>query len=406
MHVNWFEDEFYAKKKIPAENKIYEIQEQVQFNKSIKRLLIKFIMLLSMIGILMGMMVHFKYLNKGLNNESLSDLLALNYDSSLSSSGESESQSVITATAKVTPSVISVLSYNNLDLQNRELLGIGSGVIYKISQNKVYIITNCHVVDQGQSYQIVTYDGEKYEAKLIGKDLITDIAVIEVISNKLKKIGNLGDSNKLKIGETVIALGNSLGLGHSPTVTKGIISSLNRSIPVSIFNNGTYDWEMEVIQTDAAINQGNSGGPLINLKGDVIGINSLKISDTGVEGLGFSIPINNIKPIIKQLVANGRVSRVMMGVMIQDLQEISNADKFQLPKNIETGVVLTEVYGPSLEAGLQINDVIIRLDNEDIHNGIDLRKYLFTHKHNGDKLLVVFYRNGVKTKVELELIER
>lgn len=406
--MSWFEDDFYAKEKSTSKQKP-KVKGMNEISKSsLYRLFSKLFFLIILSVVLVAVVIQTGSLHNGVYSNNGKQTVQHETEKPMepSLSGQNDSLSAIRATETVTPSVVSVLSFIGEDTDNRQLLGIGSGVIYHISNQEIKIITNSHVVDSGNSFQVVSYLGDMYEATLIGKDALTDLAVLQIKTNELQDQAQLGDSDQLQIGETVIALGNSLGLGYAPTVTKGIVSSLNRIIPVSTSLNGPYDWEMEVIQTDAAINQGNSGGPLINLLGEVIGINSSKIANTGVEGLGFSIPINDVKPIIEQLEEYGKVKRAMMGVVLRDLQEITNQSKLKLPQNIKQGVVVLEATGPALEAGIEINDVIVKLDNYDIQDSIDLRKYLFTEKQIGDTLLVTFYRQGKEKEVVLKLMER
>ena len=156
--------------------------------------------------------------------------------------------------------------------------GTGSGVIYKKQDGKAYIVTNHHVVEGAQELDITFDDGTKAEGRLIGSDMWTDLAVIEIDATDVKAVAEFGDSDALKRGETVIAIGNPLGLGFSGSVTLGVVSGKDRSIPVDFNEDGIVDWYADVLQTDAAINPGNSGGALMNLAGQLIGINSMKIS--------------------------------------------------------------------------------------------------------------------------------
>ncbi len=179
--------------------------------------------------------------------------------------------------------------------------GTGSGVVYKIENGEAYIVTNHHVIENAEKLEVTLADGSKKEATLIGSDIWTDLAVIKVDADGIETVANFGDSEVLKQGETVIAIGNPLGLDFYGSVTVGVISGTNRAVPVDLNGDGTEDWQSEVLQTDAAINGGNSGGALVNLNGDLIGINSMKIASESVEGLGFAIPINTVIPIIQQL---------------------------------------------------------------------------------------------------------
>jgi serine protease Do len=304
---------------------------------------------------------------------------------------------------KVKPAVVSVISSKKEDQGSG--VGVGSGVIFQKNGGNVYILTNNHVVEEGTSFEIVNDQGEHKKATLVGKDRITDLAVLEAGGEGVKAIAEFGDSDSLKAGEFAVAVGNPLGLGYSPTVTLGIISIPKRTIPVSLSQGGDNDWEMDVIQTDAAINQGNSGGPLVNIDGQVIGINSLKIADMGVEGLGFAIPINSAKPIIDSLISSHKVKRPLMGVATQDLQSFKGTDGLKLPNDVKTGVIVFEVSGPAKEAGIEAQDVIVQLDNRNIGTTIALRKYLYNEKKIGDKVLVTFYRGGKRMNATLLLAE-
>ncbi|OEH85365.1 hypothetical protein BHU72_04535 [Desulfuribacillus stibiiarsenatis] len=186
--------------------------------------------------------------------------------------------------------------------------GSGSGVIYRAEDNRTIIITNHHVIERASRIYVTLPTGEQIIARLIGSDQLTDLAVLEVTSSDLKgtTLAVIGNSAALRQGEPAIAIGNPLGQRLAQTVTAGIISGTQRFLPVTI--NGARH-EVEVIQTDAAINPGNSGGALLNIRGELIGINSAKIAMTGVEGIGFAIPINKAQPIISDILTHGRVIR-------------------------------------------------------------------------------------------------
>ena len=285
--------------------------------------------------------------------------------------------------------------------------GTGSGVVYKIENGEAYIVTNHHVIENAEKLEVTLADGSKKEATLIGSDIWTDLAVIKVAADDIETVANFGDSEVLKQGETVIAIGNPLGLDFYGSVTVGVISGTNRAVPVDLNGDGTEDWQSEVLQTDAAINGGNSGGALVNLNGDLIGINSMKIASESVEGLGFAIPINTVIPIIQQLEGNGQVVRPAMGISLMDLTDIPafyQAQTLQLPEGITTGVVVAEVVEGSAaaEAGMKQYDVIFEMDGQTIESVIDLRQHLYTKTAVGDTLNVKVYRAG--KVVELNLI--
>ena len=269
--------------------------------------------------------------------------------------------------------------------------GTGSGVIYKKENGKAFIVTNNHVIEGASQLEVTLADGTKIPATLKGSDPWTDLAVLEVDGNSIKTIAEFGDSDTLKSGEPVIAIGNPLGLGFSGSVTSGIISGVERTIPVDLNGDGIEDWQVEVLQTDAAINPGNSGGALINIAGQVIGINSMKIAQEAVEGIGLSIPINTAIPIIKSLEQFGEMIRPTMGVQLRNLTEISayhQQETLKMPNDVTEGVMIEAVVAnsPAGRAGLKELDVIVEMDGETIADVITLRKHLYNEKNIGDKM--------------------
>ncbi|MCT2345919.1 trypsin-like peptidase domain-containing protein [Niallia taxi] len=288
--------------------------------------------------------------------------------------------------------------------------GTGSGVIYRKSGDTAYIVTNNHVVEGASELEVTLADGKKVSAELIGSDIWTDLAVLKVSSKDISKVAEFGNSDALKSGEPVIAIGNPLGLTFSGSVTQGIVSGLDRTIPIDINSDGVADWQSEVIQTDAAINPGNSGGALVNIKGQLIGINSMKISESSVEGIGLAIPINSAVPIIEDLEEYGEVKRPYMGVELESVSDIPGyyqEEALKLPKDLTTGVAIKSVSpkSPAEKAGLKELDVIVELDGKKIKDLIELRKHLYTDKKIGDKLKIKYYREGKEKTAELTLSE-
>lgn len=297
---------------------------------------------------------------------------------------------------------------NNSSHNKPEAVGTGSGVIYKKAGDKAFIVTDQHVVEGATKLEVSLNDGTKLPAKLLGSDIWTDLAVLEIDGGKVKEIAMFGDSDKLKIGEPVIAIGNPLGPTFSGSVTKGIISGLKRTIPIDINQDGVDDWQAEVLQTDAAINPGNSGGALINIDGQVIGINSMKIAQQSVEGIGLSIPINSAKPIINDLEKYGTVKRAYMGVDIKSVSEIPayyQQEVLKLPSNVNYGAAVRQVVpgSPAALAELKTLDVIVEMDGKKINDVLELRKYLYQAKKAGNSLNVRFYRNGAIKSTVMKL---
>jgi serine protease Do len=278
--------------------------------------------------------------------------------------------------------------------------GSGTGVIFKKDRDHAYIVTNNHVIEGAEEIEITVHGGEKTTAELIGTDSLTDIAVLKIDSKYATDPLAFGDSSTLRAGETVLAIGNPLGLDLSNTVTQGIVSAVDRTIEVS---TSAGNWDLNVIQTDAAINPGNSGGALVNTSGQLIGLNSLKIADDGVEGLGFAIPSNDLVPIIDEIMEKGEVVRPYIGVGLADLTQMYLQN---LPNDLKEGVMVSNVdpNSPASKAGLAVQDVIVSINGTKIKDSNELRKYLYTELEVGDKAQLEVYRGNEKVSVQLALI--
>jgi serine protease Do len=391
--LSFFKDDFYSTK--PSKRGYYNRRPQSPMG----------IALLSAVGgaLLVALVLFFGGFGKTAGPSDQHVITAM----TTGTSANDEEIRQVDAIAKVRPSVVSVISLvKSDDPAKAKSYGLGSGVIFQISGNKARIVTNNHVVEGGNAYEVVLFNNQRRKAVLVGRDALTDLAVLETDASGLSVSAEFGDSDSLQSGQIAIAIGNPLGLDFSQTVTKGIISNPKRTIPTAVGANGEATWEMDVIQTDAAINQGNSGGPLVNIQGQVIGINSLKIAESGVEGLGFAIPINGAKPILEDLIRDHKVKRPYMGITPDDLQTYtSGVDVLKLPDSVKAGVIVMDAVGPAKDAGLKTRDVIVELDGKPIDNGFALRKYLFDSKNIGDTLSVTYYRGGKKAKLSLTLGE-
>jgi serine protease Do len=286
--------------------------------------------------------------------------------------------------------------------------GTGSGVIYKIDGKYAYVVSNHHVVEGADELEISLADGERVPAELLGSDPFNDLAVLRMDSSYVDKAIELGLSENLRVGEPVLAIGNPLGLQFAGSVTQGIISGKERVVPQDLNGDGIADWNAEVIQTDAAINPGNSGGALINMQGQLIGINSMKIAQDAVEGIGFSIPIDTAKPLIDDLEDDGQITRPYMGITPISLSEIPSynwRNSLKLPDEVTSGVIVDNVFrmSPASQAGLQEFDVIVELDGKPIYDVIGLRKHLYIEKAPGEEMKVTYYRNGEKRTTTMTL---
>ncbi len=290
------------------------------------------------------------------------------------------------------------------DLQT---VGTGSGAIYKVDGNKAYVFTNNHVIDGSDAVDVLLKDGTRVQAEVIGADVWTDLAVLSISSDDIDAVAEFGDSDNLKVGEPAVAIGSPLGTDFASSVTSGIVSAVNRAVPVDTDGDGTYDWEMTAIQTDAAINPGNSGGPLVNIAGQVIGINSMKISTSTVEGMGFAIPSNDAVDIINQLEKSGEITRPILGIGMVDLAMISQQQQdavLNVPKDLTGGVVIAEVNSGSAAeaAGLAQNDIVVKFNGVDVTSGVELRKQIYSTKV-GDDVEVEYYRDGSLEKTTINM---
>ncbi len=325
------------------------------------------------------------------------------------------STQVTKAYDKVAEAVVGVVNIQQTSFwgqttEKDEEAGSGSGVIYKKAGNKAYVVTNNHVVEGASKLEVNLKDGTKVPARLLGTDTWTDLAVLEIDATHVKTVAELGNSDQVRTGEPVIAIGNPLGQQFSSSVTEGIISGTNRTIEEDLDKDGIPDWQVEVLQTDAAINPGNSGGALVNMEGKVIGINSMKIAEQAVEGIGLAIPISNAIPVINDLEKYNEVRRPYMGLSLKSLSEIPQyylEEALHLPKNITKGVAILEVSpsSPAAKTGLKEFDVIVALDDKPMDDVIQLRKHLYNDKKIGDSMKVTFYRNGKKETVTIKLVK-
>ncbi|HLR34667.1 MAG TPA: trypsin-like peptidase domain-containing protein [Tissierellales bacterium] len=274
----------------------------------------------------------------------------------------------------------------------RPVEGVGSGVIV---DSNGYILTNSHVIGDGKAKElnVLFESGDKMPGKVLWSDPALDLAIVKVDKTGLPA-ADLGDSDSLEVGELAVAIGNPLGLDFQRTVTSGVISGLNRSIKID-----EYNIIEDLIQTDASINPGNSGGPLLNNKGQVIGINTAKIT-TG-EGLGFSIPINEVKPILEQVIKEGDFKTVFLGIQGLEVAKYESALGVEL--NVENGIVAVEVLPntPVAKAGVKNGDVITHIDKKKIENWNQMKKILLKYK-KGDKANFTIYRDG--KEIELEVV--
>ncbi len=313
-----------------------------------------------------------------------------------------EETAVEQAIDKVYDAVVVVESFSN----NRKI-GTGTGFIYKKDNKYGYVMTNSHVIGNGNQVKILLSDGKEIDAKILGKDALSDIAVLSISSNSVKKVAEIGNSENTKLGNTVITVGAPMGSEYSGTVTKGILSGKDRMLTVSLSSYSSNDLMIRVLQTDAAINPGNSGGPLVNIAGQVIGITSLKLVQSEVEGMGFAIPIEDAMRYVEDLESGKEISRPFIGIEMLDVNEVYSLfiEGIILDEEIEKGVVIINVTenSPAEKIGLKRGDIILKMGDKEIDNKAQLRYELYKYKV-GDKLKIFVYRDEKISEYTLTLI--
>ncbi|MGG0028692.1 trypsin-like peptidase domain-containing protein [Bacillus safensis subsp. osmophilus] len=325
------------------------------------------------------------------------------------------SNSISSMVENVSPAIVGITNYQtpfDESQQNKssqeEETGTGSGVIFKKSGNKAYVLTNNHVIEGANKLTVSLHDGKTIEGKLVGADPLTDLAVVEISSSHVTKVAALGNSSSLRAGETVIAIGNPLGEDLSRTVTQGIVSGVDRTVSM---NTSAGESSINVIQTDAAINPGNSGGPLLTTDGKVVGITSMKISETGVEGIGFALPINDVKPIADQLLAKGKIERPYIGISMLDLEQVPDVYQKETlglkSSQLDQGVYVKDIAAgsPAAKAGLKSEDVITAINGKQIKTGSELRHELYTNAKVGDTVSITLIRNGKQETKQVTLTQ-
>lgn len=304
-----------------------------------------------------------------------------------------QNTAVVLAAEEVVPAVVGItnlgMAYNHFygttSLQERST---GSGVIIDSSG---YVVTNNHVIENAVEIKVTLEDGEEFPAEVIGTDPGTDLAVLKIDRDGLPSV-KFSDSGNLRVGELAIAIGNPLGLEFQQTVTVGVISALDRSIRIG-------EHTFSFIQTDAAINDGNSGGPLINAIGEVVGINTAKIKIPGVEGMGFAIPSNTVQMIVSGLIEYGEIIRPWVGIMVRDVNRVV-AEGFDLP--VDYGVLVEETIegSPAARSGIRPGDIIIQMGGEKINNFNRLKSVINSYKV-GEETVIKIFRDGREMEVDL-----
>ena len=302
---------------------------------------------------------------------------------------------VVQVAREVGPAVVGITNKavaRNIFNQAVETEGVGSGVIFRADG---YIVTNNHVIENAREIIVSLADGSTVNGQLVGTDEMTDIAVVKVDTQNLPA-ARFGNSDEIMVGEPVVAIGNPMGLEFQGSVTVGVVSALNRTIEIN-------DRRFNLLQTDAAISPGNSGGALVNYDGEVIGINSAKLAKSGVEGIAFAIPSNVVQNVIREIMEKGYVARPYLGVTIFDEP---TAARYGYALELERGVYVFQVAlnSPAGRAGLQRGDVILSINDKAVNSVTEIRADIAGRKV-GDTVRVVFDRNGTQMTVDVVLQE-
>lgn len=310
-----------------------------------------------------------------------------------------EKETIKSAIDKVYDAVVVIETYDDYNNQ----AGAGTGFVYKIDDKYGYIITNHHVISGAKKIRVTNTSDVEVEAKLLGNDEYSDIAVLIVEKDFALKKVEFGDSTKSELGDTIFTVGSPLGKKYLGTVTKGILSGKDRQVEVSL-TNGSFI--MEVLQTDAAINPGNSGGPLLNVNGQVIGVTSMKLVQDEIEGMGFAIPIEMVSAILSDLEKGKAIERPLFGAQLFDVDKSYYLRNYnvEIDKSLASGTILMKVENdsPAQRAGLQAGDVIVKVDDEKVENTAHFRYLLYKH-HVGDKIKVVYNRKGQEKELTITL---
>lgn len=303
-------------------------------------------------------------------------------------------ETLVEAVEKISKSVVNIASVKMVHDQMFRVFpvqGVGSGVII---DKDGYVLTNYHVIDDAERLRVTLSDGRVFKGKVVGVDPPTDLAVIKIETNEEIPFAKLGDSSRLKVGQIVLAVGNPFGLTGGPTVTSGIVSSLDRGIQTE---NGM----LELIQTDAAINPGNSGGPLVNTTGEVVAINTANMPYA--QGIGFAVPVDTAKSILKDLIEKGRVSRPWIGIVSMKVTR-NLARYYGLPLNEGALAIQIEPFSPADNAGMRKGDIIEEVDGNKITEPSEISAHI-RKKQVGDKITLAINRNGRLIQIPLQLEE-
>ena len=306
------------------------------------------------------------------------------------------------AVDKVYDSVIVVSTY-----KQNQVISTGSGFIYKTNESEAYLITNHHVVDGGNSFKITYTDGDEVDVTLVGSDEYSDIAVLKVGTKEGYKAVELGNSDTMRVGDTTFVVGAPLGDVYSWSVTRGILSGKERLVEVSLSNSYQSDYIMNVLQTDSPVNSGNSGGPISNSNGEVIGVVNAKISSSGVEGIGFAIPIEVAMEKAEEIINGNKSSYPYLGVSmlnVEDARNYINYRRYIPDNNITSGVIVIDIEKDSVayKNGMENGDIITQINGKEVKNVAYLRYELYKYKI-GETIKVKVLRDSEIKEISIKL---
>ncbi|HDZ0259521.1 TPA: trypsin-like peptidase domain-containing protein [Staphylococcus aureus] len=357
--------------------------------------------------ILMGIIILIVILNAIFNNVNKNDRMNDNNDT--------DAQKYTTTMKNANNTVKSVVTVENETSKDSSLPKdkasqdeVGSGVVYKKSGDTLYIVTNAHVVGDKENQKITFSNNKNVVGKVLGKDKWSDLAVVKATSSdsSVKEIA-IGDSNNLVLGEPILVVGNPLGVDFKGTVTEGIISGLNRNVPIDFDKDNKYDMLMKAFQIDASVNPGNSGGAVVNREGKLIGVVAAKISMPNVENMSFAIPVNEVQKIVKGLETKGKIDYPDVGVKMKNIASLNSFERqaVKLPGKVKNGVVVDQVDNNGLadQSGLKKGDVITELDGKLLEDDLRFRQIIFSHKDDLKSITAKIYRDGKEKEINIKL---
>lgn len=357
--------------------------------------------------ILMGIIILIVILNAIFNNVNKNDRMNDNNDT--------DAQKYTTTMKNANNTVKSVVTVENETSKDSSLPKdkasqdeVGSGVVYKKSGDTLYIVTNAHVVGDKENQKITFSNNKSVVGKVLGKDKWSDLAVVKATSSdsSVKEIA-IGDSNNLVLGEPILVVGNPLGVDFKGTVTEGIISGLNRNVPIDFDKDNKYDMLMKTFQIDASVNPGNSGGAVVNREGKLIGVVAAKISMPNVENMSFAIPVNEVQKIVKGLETKGKIDYPDVGVKMKNIASLNSFERqaVKLPGKVKNGVVVDQVDNNGLadQSGLKKGDVITELDGKLLEDDLRFRQIIFSHKDDLKSITAKIYRDGKEKEINIKL---